>query len=516
MNIERIRAAAKAQLSSSGDPCGITVYIASSAGDAGATRIASLFQNAVDRQDLQAKIIRAGPLGFHDLEPIAMIKRQDQAPIFYANIVPDRVDDLVNDVRLDRCDAPRISDLAAFKMQKRIALRNCGWIDPENIYHYIEYGHGYSGLARALKVNPPDLLALIPSALKGRVEPAGSAWDAWRQFSESGNREKLFICNAVDPDPKSRTSRLLIEGDPHSVLEGILIGAYAAGATRCRIYIEEGTEGGRRLQKALHQMREHNLLGANILDSRFHFDIQIKEIPASLLLGHRTELFRCSEESQPLPHTLPAFPDACEFAGRPILLISPETLSSLSAILLGDCADSPASKIVTLSGSVVHPCTVEAPHGTTIRSLIECFGGGVPNGKAIKAVQIGSPIGPFLAPDALDLIVGCEPREESRSNIGSGTIDVLNADSRIVHATRELLASIQAQSCGKCVFCREGCLQMLTILEDISENRRRPQDLDLLVELGETMRTSCLCEFGRSAPDPVLSSIRLFRAEYEK
>ena len=174
------------------------------------------------------------------------------------------------------------------------------------------------------------------------------------------------------------------------------------------------------------------------------------------------------------------------------------------------------SKVVTLSGSIIHKYTVEVPHGMKIRNIVDRIGGGVSNGKGIKTVQLGGPYGFFIVPDDLDLAVDCDASDESRSSIGSGTVEVFDSGSSILETTKDLMAYIQAQSCGKCVFCREGCGQMLTILEAISENKRKPQDLDLLVELGEEMRNGCLCGFGRAAPDPVLSSIKLFRNEYEK
>jgi NADH-quinone oxidoreductase subunit F len=514
MNIEQHCAETEPQSSPLNDPSCMRIYVGSVAADSKAAHIVSLVQNAINQENLHARVIRTGSFGCYDLEPIVRVEKPHTDPIFYAKITPERIADLINDLSKGQNGA-HIAELPLFRLQKRIALRNCGWIDPEDINHFICHGQGYSGLANALRMNPPDLLALIPFALKGRGGPGCASWDKWKLFAQSESIEKYLICNAVDLDPKSLTSRLLIDSDPHAVLEGLLISCYAIGATRCFIYIEEGAEAAGRLGKALDQMRAYRLLGSNILDSPFCLDIQIKETPASLISGHRIELSRCAEENQPQPHILPAYPDASQFMGKPVLFINPETMSSLSAALLDGGADDTATKVVTLTGSIAHQWTVEVPYGMTIRSIIECFGG-LSSGKTIKAVQLGGPSGSFIAPDALDLSVGCDAEEESRSGIGSGTIDVLDADSRMVELTKQVMAYIQTQSCGKCVFCREGCLQLLTILEDISENRRRPQDLDLLVELGEEMRTACLCEFGRSAPNPVLSSLRLFREEYEK
>jgi NADH:ubiquinone oxidoreductase subunit F (NADH-binding) len=296
----------------------------------------------------------------------------------------------------------------------------------------------------------------------------------------------------------------------------MLIGAYAAGIARCIILADAGSGAAERLGNALAHMRAYTLLGSNILDSRFGSEIEVREMPLSLASGYRIELFRCLEEGLSLPHVIPALPAASELAGKPALIINPETASILSAFHLRGPEESVDSKVLSLSGSVVHRRTVEVPVNMSVRTAIERLGGGVPGGKAMKAVQLGGLAGPFIDPGLLDLTIGSDAVEELCSGIGMGNIEVLDADSRIPDATKEIMAAIQSQSCGKCVFCREGCLQLLTILEDILENKRQPQDLDLLVELSEEMKTACLCDFGRTAPNPVLSGLKLFRGEYEK
>jgi NADH-quinone oxidoreductase subunit F len=534
MNIEHVRAAAETQSSYLSDPSCVKIYVGSAAADSNVERIAGLFQSAVDRGSLRAGIIRAGSFGLYDLEPIVAVERPGSSAVLYNNVTPNIVADLIDDTvrgvtdkvkafgyignsNIEPSGITSISELPLFTLQNRIALRNCGWIDPEDINHYITHGRGYAGLSKALGMNPSEIIGnMIPSALKGRGGQGCSTADKWDNFSVSKNADKYLICNAADPDPRSPAFRLLLESDPHSVLEGMLIGAYAAGASRCFIFVEEMTAASRRLRKALGQMKPYNLLCPNILDSGFCSEIEIEEVPSSLLSGHRIELFRCLEENHPLPHMHPSYPAASEFIGKPVLMANPEIMSSLSAILCDAMKACRESKIVTLSGIVTHKYTVEVSPEMTIRSIIDNFGGGVSNGKAIKAVQLGGPAGPFIGPNTLDLPIGCDAREESISCIGSGTIEVLDADSSIVDATRNSMSFIQTQSCGKCVFCREGCLQMLTILEDISENKGHRQDLDLLIELGEEMLHACLCDFGRAAPNPVLSSIKLFRTEYEK
>jgi NADH-quinone oxidoreductase subunit F len=309
---------------------------------------------------------------------------------------------------------------------------------------------------------------------------------------------------------------MLLESDPHSVLEGMLIGAYAIGASHCLIYVRADSLAAERLRTALEQMRAWNLLGAGILDSHFNAEIEIKEVPAFLVAGHLTELLHCMEERRSLPHIIPAGPGIDEFAEKPAIVVSPEVLSCFSGALLGGTKENKATKVVTLAGCVTHKHTVEVALGTTIEEIVEKFGGGSSGGKTIKAVQLGGPAGVFVGSNSLDIPIDCDAAEESRSNIDSGTIEVFDSDSCMVDTTKDAMSYLQSQSCGKCLFCREGCLQMLTILEDISDNRGKPQDLDLLAELGEEMRTACLCIFGRTAPNPVLSSIRLFREEYDE
>ncbi len=532
MNIEQICAAAKTQSSYLGDPSFFKIYVASSTADPNAARIAELFQSTIGQSGLRVMIFRTGSFGFYDLEPIVIVDRPGLFTILCDSITPEKAAGLIEDLAKGLpgkgkalCfvgnnkpgNVPHISELPLFNLQNRVALRNCGWIDPEDVNHYILRGRGYTGLSKALKMDPADLIeTLIPSARKSSGRADFSNAEPWRIFSRSKDGNKCLICNTVDPDPRSLTSRLLLEGDPHSVLEGMLIGAYALGASHCYILVEDQAEAVQRLRKALDQMRMYHLLGSNILDSRFCSEVEIKEVPASLTSGHRIELFRCLEERQPLPHILPDYPDAIKFMGKPILAVDCETMAKLSAVLINGRADRTESKVVTLSGSVVHKRTIEVSPGTTIRSIIEHFGGGILNGRLLKAIQLGGPSGQYVAPDSFDLPIGSHGIEKSGFSISSGSIEVLDADTSMIEAAKDIMIYIQAQSCGKCIFCREGCLQMLTILEDISENKSKPGDLDLLVELGEEMRTSCLCAFGCAAPIPVLSSIKLFRDEYEE
>jgi len=532
MNIEQIRAAADEESFCLNDNSCIRIFVASSIADSSAADLLNAFQDAIHKSGLRAKVFRTGSFGFYDLEPIVVMEVPDLSAVVYHNVTADDVPHLIDDCltknvhERDRTlcwygnkkvdDIPHINELPLFKLQSRIALRNCGWIDPENINHYIVRGHGYAGLSRALQMEKGKLLGvLVESALRGRNETGGSAADTWKFCYESEEEDKSLICNAINADPKALNARLLFESDPHSVLEGILISAHAVGASRCFIFVRENTDFVRRITKALEQMRAYNLLGANILDSHFTSEIEIWEVPASITSGYETELFRCIEEKQPLPHVHPICSTPDEFELKPVVITNPELMSNLSADPAAGIEKSKGSKVITLSGSMAHKYTVEVAFETTIQCIVNELGGGVSNGKAIKAAKLGGPAGVFITPDLFDesldrAVVG----EESNPNFGLGSIEVFDPETCMVDAAKDVMSYIQAQSCGRCSFCREGSLQMLTILEDLTENKGKPQDLELLTDLGKNMKEACLCAFGRAAPNPVLSSIEHFRGEY--
>jgi NADH:ubiquinone oxidoreductase subunit F (NADH-binding) len=407
----------------------------------------------------------------------------------------------------------------------RIALRHCGSIDPENPYEYISYGEGYRGLARALDMSRGEVIEeLRKSGLRGRGGggyPTAEKWDVCRGEEE---KEKYLICNAVDADPKSYTARVLLEEDPHAILEGIAIGAYATGARQGFICVNAGYGTViKRLGKALEQMRENSLLGENILESGFQFEIEIKEVAVSLVAGEETALIRSLENRQAMPYLRAVYPAVKGFNDKPTLVNNAETLANVAAIFQKGAAwyagtgteQSKGTKILTLAGDLANKSTIEVPFGTTLRTVIEDYGGGVSNGKGVMAVQCGGPTGTFLGPDSLDTPLSFETIKESGGIIGSGTIEVFDDTHCAVVMARDAIAYIQSQSCGQCTFCREGSYQMADILNDIAGNKAKPGDLELLQQLGEAMPTGSICGLGKTAPGPVLSSIRLFREDYE-
>lgn len=408
--------------------------------------------------------------------------------------------------------------------QVRIALRNCGEIDPENINHYIGRG-GYSGLVRALKMAPEEVIEEVGrSGLRERGWDGFPAGKKWRLCFDAAGSEKYVICNAAEGDPDSLTARTLLEGDPHSVLEGMVIGAYATGASLGYVFINaEDALAIVRLKAALSQMEDHRLLGNHILGSSFKFHIEVMEGKGNLACGDETFLINAMEGKQTMPFICSSHPPISGLGGKPTLIHHVETWAHVSAILEKGAewyADygteqSRGTKVFTIFGEVMHPGLIEVPLGISLREIVYDFGGGIPDGKALKAVQIGGPAGGYLPASSLDLPVDYEHLSAAGTIMGSGSILLVDGDACIVDQAKCSLSFIQNESCGKCVFCREGTMQMAEILADITEGRGRPDDIDLLLELGEGLKLGSQCDLGRTAPNPVLTAIRYFREELE-
>ena len=408
--------------------------------------------------------------------------------------------------------------------QVRIALRNCRDIDPGDINRYIGRG-GYSGLVRALKTAREEVIEEVGrSGLRERSGDGFPAGKKWRLSFDAPGSEKVVICNAVEGDPDSLTALTLLEEDPHSVLEGMTIGAYATGASMGWIYIhaEHGLAISR-LRTALKQMEEHRLLGSHILESKFSFNIEIREAPGNLACGDETFLIATMEGKKTMPFVCSSRPPVSGLGGKPTLIHQAETWAHVSAILEKGAEwyagfgteQSRGTKVFILSGKVIHPGLIEVPLGTTLREMVYGIGGGIPDGKVLKAIQIGGPAGGYLPASSLDLPVDYEHLFAAGTLMGSGSIMVINGDACIVDQAKCSLSFIQNESCGKCVFCREGTMQMAEILTDMTEGRGKTHDIDLLLELGEGLKLGAQCDLGRAAPNPVLSAVRYFSEELE-
>lgn len=517
------------------------VFVASRADDPTAADTVKGFREAVDRHGVEARVIPTGSFGYDDIEPIALIEKPGKPAILYHNGTAEKASILVHDYlegdssRPDMAlctmgkgglrGIPDASGLALFRLQARIALRNCGLIDPEEIDPYIVRGQGYEGLSKALQMEPSVVIGEVrASGLRGRAGAGYCTADKWQACRDAQGQEKYLVCNGLDSDPQARTGRLLLEGDPHSVLEGILIAAYAVGASRCIICVEGGqTTATRRVRKAIDQMMSYGIVGNNMLGSPFSVEMDVREVPSSFVSGEETALLRMLEGKQPMPYGRPPYPAAHGLKGAPTVVGNGETFANVSAILQRGSAwfsaigteGSRGSKVFTLSGDVTHRYTVEVPFGTTLRALVEEIGGGISGGKGFKAVRIGGPTGTYAGSDALDRAIDYEEAERMGAIIGSGTIEVFGSDACGVEMAADAISYLQMESCGKCVFCREGSYQMADILKGISERTGSTQDLELLDELAGQMGQGCICSLGKGAPNAVLSSMKLFRDDYE-
>lgn len=410
------------------------------------------------------------------------------------------------------------------RCERRVVLRNVGRIDPRSLNDYVATG-GYSGLRRALTLGPEGVIAEVrPTGLRGDGGVGHHTAERWQACRAAEGTEKYALCSAVDADPAARTARLLMGGDPHSVLEGLLIGAFAVGAAQAFVCLDAAhQEGITVVQAALAQMRERGLLGEDILGAGFSCEIVVKEVDVSLVTGEETALLRALECRLPLPYLIVEPLSAARLHGRPTPVDSAETLATVSAIFGRNAAAPPAAaggaapgtKVVTVTGAVSRGRTVEVPLGTTMAALLEMAEGRQVCEIGIKAVQFGGPTGAFFAGAALDTPITYEDLAAAGSVMGSATMRVFGGDDCAVEMARDAMAYLRDESCGKCPACREGTHQMAEILDDLSAGRSTPDDLELLLELSEAVKAGSICGLGTAACAPFLSVLGLFRNDFQ-
>lgn len=537
MNLEQIRTRAETQSAYFKDSSCVKIFITFQAGNTEGRVIADAFRESVKGKNLDARIITAGSFGYYDIEPMVLIEKSNHPSILYINadprIVPELIDDYLmrDNPRPDLAfcsigqqkieGIPSADDLPLFNPENRIVLRNCGYLDPENIDHYILHG-GYTGLSNVLNMDQSDAIKQIEkSGLRGRGGVGYPTADKWRACLEI-DEERHVICNAADSDPGAFTARLLLTSDPYSILEGMLICAYTIGASKCTLFTDSEYEPGKKIiNTAFTRMKEYGLLGNNILNSGFSCEIEVRGSQISLVSGEETALLRSLEGKQALPYLRPPYPETRGLFGKPTIINNAETLANVTAVFqygpekisgIGT-ENSKGTKVVSLSGNGSTKCTVEVPFGISIRHIIE-QSEIIADVSRIKAVQCGGPTGSFFPGDDLDIALDYETIK-GESFFGSGSLEVIDDNACAVEMAMKKISYLHEQSCGKCVFCREGTFQMSSILEDISKGNGGPQDIDMLIEIGEQMHTGCICGLGRRASNPVLSSIEHFRNEYE-
>ena len=454
------------------------------------------------------------------------VKAADVAEIVENHVVNNKyVERLIFREGQGSVPIPVLTDMAFFKRQTKIVLRNCGEINPLSIEDYIG-NEGYTGLVKVLNEMTPvsAIKEMEKSGLRGRGGAGFPTWIKWSIANKNKSEKKYILCNADEGDPGAFMDRSVLEGDPHSVIEGMAIGAYAIGADEGYVYVRaEYPLAVERLQNAINQAREYGLLGNNILGTGFSFNLEIRMGSGAFVCGEETALIASIESKRGEPRPRPPFPAEKGLWGKPTVLNNVETFANVPVIMTkgGDwfasfgTEKSKGTKVFALAGSINHSGLVEVPIGTSLGDLVYDIGGGTIGGKPFKAAQIGGPSGGCIPKQHLNVPLDYESLNELGAIMGSGGLIVMDEDSCMVDVARFFLEFVQEESCGKCVPCRVGTKRMLEILERICNGHGMPDDIEKLVELGTEIKRTSLCGLGQSAPNPVLSTIRFFRDEYE-
>lgn len=486
--------------------------------------------------DKEVMLVETGCHGMCEMGPIVVVYPEGS---FYCRVTPEDVPELVEEhlykgrvlQRLlyttpdeEKHRIPHYRDIPFYGKQRRIVLRNCGYINPDNIEEYIARD-GYQALARALlEFSPEETLDIVKrSGLRGRGGagfPTGKKWEFARM---APGDKKYIVCNADEGDPGAFMDRSVLEGDPHSVVEGMLIGAYVIGSDEGYIYCRaEYPLAIKRLVTAIQQAEEMGLIGDNIMGTDFSFHLHIKEGAGAFVCGEETALMASIEGKRGMPNPRPPFPANSGLWGKPTNINNVETWANIPQIILNGAEwfssvgteTSKGTKIFALTGKVNNTGLVEAPMGMSLREVIFDIGGGIPNGKKFKAVQLGGPSGGCLPESMLDTPVDYESINATGAIMGSGGMVVTDEDTCIVDFAKFFLTFVQNESCGKCPFCRIGTRRMLEILERICEGKGKMEDLDLLEDLAQKVKDGSLCALGGTAPNPVLTTLKYFRDEY--
>ena len=515
----------------------ITIGTATCGRAAGAMETLDALRRELADKHVDAELSQVGCMGYCYADPYVIVSKPGNPPICYGYVTPGVASRLISDYILgdDPCFEfalgalgendliPSIFDQPRFQYEKRIILRRCGHIDPEEINQYIA-NDGYAALAKALQLDPGEIISEIDrSGLRGR---GGAGFPTGEKFNicrSAGNSTKYVICNADEGDPGAFMDRAIIESDPHSVIEGMIIAAYAVGAHNGYIYVRiEYPLAVERIMTAIQQAKELSLLGDNILNSGFSFDIEVVRGSGAFVCGEETAMIASLEGTRGWPHHRPPFPATEGLWGQPTLIDNVKTLAYLSPILANGAdwfADigtdtSKGTAVFALAGKVLNTGLTEVPMGTTLRQVIFDVGGGIPNGRRFKAVQIGGPSGGCIPESLLDLPIDFDSLTCAGAMMGSGGMVILDEDNCMVDTARYFLDFTRHESCGKCTFCRLGTAQMLDILEDITVGKGKPEHLPLLEGVAADIREGALCGLGKTAPNPVLTTLRYFKDEY--
>ncbi|MFC1962334.1 NADH-ubiquinone oxidoreductase-F iron-sulfur binding region domain-containing protein, partial [Chloroflexota bacterium] len=505
---------------------------------AGALEVVQAFRDEVRKRNLDCPVIEVGCMGSCYAEPLAIISKPGYPPICYGYVNPVIAERLVREFlladnpclefvlgALEANDfIPSLADFPRARYEQKIVLENCGHLDPTEIDHYLAHG-GYEALVKAFQMAPEEVVAEVKkSELRGRGGAGFSTGWKWEICRNARGRTKYVICNADEGDPGAFMDRTILESDPHSVIEGMILAGYAIGARQGYLYVRaEYPLAVERVEQAVRQARKLNLLGKNILGGSFSFDIAVFHGSGAFVCGEETALISSLEGKAGMPHHRPPYPAVRGLYGKPTLINNVKTIAYIRHIIKNGAdwfagigtESSKGTAVFALVGKIVNTGLVEVPMGTTLRQIIFDVGSGIPKGRKFKAVQIGGPSGGCLPKSALDLPVDFDSLRKAGAMMGSGGMVVLDEDDCMVEISRYFLEFTQRESCGKCTPCRLGTRQMLEILIDITKGGGKIEDLQVLEELAEDVKDGALCGLGKTAPNPVLTTLRYFRDEYE-
>ena len=487
----------------------------------------------------EIKIVQTGCFGLCALGPVMIVYPEGT---FYSRVTEADVKEIVEEHLLkgriverlvynDKAASAAVeehntslNDTAFYKKQKRIALRNCGVINPEVIDEYIATG-GYSALGKVLTEMTPEqvIQTVLDSGLRGRGGGGFPTGLKWKLAAGNKADQKYVCCNADEGDPGAFMDRSVLEGDPHVVLESMAIAGYAIGASQGYIYVRaEYPIAVHRLEIAIKQAREYGLLGKDIFGTGFDFDIDLRLGAGAFVCGEETALMTSIEGNRGEPRPRPPYPAVKGLFGKPTILNNVETYANITQIILNGpewfasmgTEKSKGTKVFALGGKITHTGLVEVPMGTTLREVVEEIGGGIPNGKKFKAAQTGGPSGGCIPAEHLDIPIDYDNLIAIGSMMGSGGLIVMDEDNCMVDIAKFFLEFTVDESCGKCTPCRVGTRRLLEILEKITSGKGTLADIDKLEELSKYIKANSLCGLGQTAPNPVLSTLRYFRDEY--
>ena len=506
----------------------------------GSDKIQEAFETELAKAGLsdEIKIVRTGCFGLCAVGPVVIVHPDGT---FYSRVQATDVEEIVNEhllkgrpvKRLEYKDVDEtvrdkvnvsLNDTTFYKTQKRVALRNCGVIDPENIDEYIAMD-GYQALGKVLTTMTPDdvIKTILDSGLRGRGGGGFPTGRKWMFAKASVSDKKYVVCNADEGDPGAFMDRSVLEGDPHAVLEAMAIAGYAIGADEGYIYVRaEYPIAVHRLEVALKQAREYGLLGKDIFGTGFNFDITIRLGAGAFVCGEETALMTSIEGNRGEPRPRPPFPAVKGLFGQPTIINNVETYANVCQIILNGAEwfasmgteKSKGTKVFALGGKITNTGLVEIPMGTTLREVVEVIGGGVPNGKKFKAAQTGGPSGGCIPASLIDTPIDYDNLIAIGSMMGSGGLIVMDEDTCMVDLAKFFLEFTVDESCGKCAPCRIGTRRLLEILTKITDGKGELEDIDRLEELAAYIKSASLCGLGQTAPNPVLSTLRYFRDEY--